>query len=445
MTITGKIDIAFFALVGIIAAGFYYTFKSNERLRAIYEFTDEAQEINAQLNETLIGILDIESGQRGFVLTGRRVFLLSYEEGKLLLPLNLDTLDRLITNEAFYIDPYNEFKRFISLKIALNDSAVHLKATGRDAEASEIISGGRGKILMDSIKFFHHKIENSVIGLLNREGNEKVQSEYYSSINFITLSIIILASLIIGYSILRRNARQLLEYQEKQKALINELTARNSQLDDFAHIVSHNLRSSSSNISGLVEMVNEDHAGDENKEIFVMLKKASVNLTDTLNDILETLVIKGGPGVPREHLLFSDVAARVIDSMSADIINSKAEIVTDFESVSEIIYPKVYLESILSNLVSNAIKYSYPGRNPVITLSTYRNDGRIVLQVSDNGIGINLSKHGEKIFRYKQTFHDHPQAKGVGLFLIKNQIELMGGSIRVLSEPEKGTTFQVVF
>ena len=81
----------------------------------------------------------------------------------------------------------------------------------------------------------------------------------------------------------------------------------------------------------------------------------------------------------------------------------------------------------------------------MITISTFRNNGRIVLQVADNGIGINLAQHGEKLFRYKQTFHDHPQAKGVGLFLIKNQVESMGGSIRVLSEPDKGTTFQVAF
>lgn len=444
MTIKGKLDIAFFTLVGIIAFVLYVTYRSNERLKDIYEITEEAQEVNLQLNEILNTVLNIESGQRGFVLTGRKVFLESYEENQSRLPHSLDTLEQLIGNKPAYRESHQKFKNLIGVKIALNDSAVQLKSNGFHAAASAVISSGRGKALMDSIQLLHGRMENYVIRMVRQEEDEKAEGESHSLINLGTLGSLILGSLLIGYIVLRRTAANLLEYQEKQKALISELHSRNAQLDDFAHIVSHNLRSSSSNISGLTGMIDESETNASNKEIFAMLRKVSVNLTETLNDILGTLMIKAGTELPRERLEFADATSRIIESMSADIITKKAEIVTEFE-VGEIHYPKVYLESILHNLISNALKYTHPSRIPLIRLKTFRRNGRIVLDISDNGIGIDLSKHGDKIFRYKQVFHQHPQAKGVGLFMVKNQIELLSGSIHISSEVEKGITFSVIF
>jgi len=111
----------------------------------------------------------------------------------------------------------------------------------------------------------------------------------------------------------------------------------------------------------------------------------------------------------------------------------------------EIEYHKTYLESIFLNLVTNAIKYRSPDRNPEIHIETEIVNDKIKLTIRDNGLGIDLVRHGHKLFGLNKTFHRHPDAKGVGLYLTKIQIETMGGSIYATSEVNKGTVFTIIF
>ena len=103
------------------------------------------------------------------------------------------------------------------------------------------------------------------------------------------------------------------------------------------------------------------------------------------------------------------------------------------------------MESILMNLISNAIKYRHPDRKPVIDLYTYMEGGKPCLMVKDNGLGINLKKYGNKIFNMYQTFHDREDAVGIGLFIVKNQVEMLQGTIEVESTVDLGTTFIIRF
>ncbi|NJO00662.1 MAG: response regulator [Bacteroidia bacterium] len=97
------------------------------------------------------------------------------------------------------------------------------------------------------------------------------------------------------------------------------------------------------------------------------------------------------------------------------------------------------------NLLTNAIKYRSPERQPQVHLVSQKDQNEVTLTCQDNGLGIDLKKYGHKIFGLNQTFHGNANARGVGLFIIKNQIEAMGGSISVESEPGKGTKFNIVF
>jgi len=125
--------------------------------------------------------------------------------------------------------------------------------------------------------------------------------------------------------------------------------------------------------------------------------------------------------------------------------NKNAKIINTIEDDVKINVIPAYLDSILMNLFTNAIMYKSPDRDPIITLSSSRENGYTILSINDNGLGIDLKKYGDKLFGMYKTFHDNADAKGIGLFLTKNQIEAMGGKITVSSEVGQGTTFYIHF
>ena len=104
-----------------------------------------------------------------------------------------------------------------------------------------------------------------------------------------------------------------------------------------------------------------------------------------------------------------------------------------------------YLESILLNLMTNAIKYSDDKKEIKISFKLSDVEDYHVLHVIDNGVGMDMERYGESIFGLYKTFHGHEDSRGVGLYITKNQIETMGGKIEVESKLDVGTTFKVYF
>ncbi|HAI85261.1 MAG TPA: hypothetical protein DCL43_16500, partial [Chitinophagaceae bacterium] len=130
----------------------------------------------------------------------------------------------------------------------------------------------------------------------------------------------------------------------------------------------------------------------------------------------------------------------------ANIQKSRAAVHADFSACETVFYNQAYLESILLNLLSNAIKYRQPNKPSEVFITTSQlADGQVYLTVKDNGVGIDLEKHGDRLFGMYETFHEHPDAKGIGLFITKNQVEAMGGQLLVESKLHEGTTFTVRF
>ena len=106
---------------------------------------------------------------------------------------------------------------------------------------------------------------------------------------------------------------------------------------------------------------------------------------------------------------------------------------------------KAYLESIILNLLTNAIKYRDHSRKLKISISTKEKEDLTILTCEDNGIGIDIERNKDKIFGLYQRFHNYPDSKGLGLYLVKSQVETMGGTINVQSEVNKGTKFTLTF
>jgi signal transduction histidine kinase len=217
-------------------------------------------------------------------------------------------------------------------------------------------------------------------------------------------------------------------------------------LEDFTYIVSHNLRSPVANLAILLNLLKEETAEDIRNIFIQKIHIAFENLSNTVTDLTNVVRIRQNTEIPLEQLFFKDIVSRHIINLEMQIKQTAATISYDFDACEQINYPKVYLESIFLNLLTNAIKYKSPNRAPQIVFkSNIDKKGIISLTCEDNGIGINLEKHGTKLFGLNKTFHEHPDAKGTGLFITKNQIETMGGSIYAESRVDQGTKFIIYF
>lgn len=233
--------------------------------------------------------------------------------------------------------------------------------------------------------------------------------------------------------------------EEKQNALVKQLSTQNTQLIDFCNIVSHNLRAPLVNMSMLVSFIEETQDVEEQKEMIGKLTPVLESLHTTFNELVESIQIKQDLEVKSEKIVLKDYLQRTIEVLKMEINKSDAEIIYDFDEAPTVFYPPKYLLSIFHNLVSNALKYQSPKRKPEITLRTKRENDSIILSVQDNGLGIDLVKHQENFFKIGKVFHRHPNAKGFGLFMTKTQVDAMEGRIWVESAPDVGSTFFIEF
>ncbi|RLJ64257.1 PAS domain S-box-containing protein [Lacinutrix venerupis] len=238
--------------------------------------------------------------------------------------------------------------------------------------------------------------------------------------------------------------RNIRNSKENLELLAKKLKTQNAQLADFAHITSHNLRAPVSNLNSLLDMYYMCDKEEDKQDVFKKFQKVITHLTDTLNTLVSALKIKKEKA-SLSSVDFSETLKKTKELLAAQIIETEAEITSDFKEINKISYNKIYFESIFLNLVENAIKYKAKDRAPKIHLSTKLIDNHVVLEIKDNGLGINLDRHKHKIFGLNKVFHRHPKAKGVGLFITKLQIESLGGKIKVESTVDEGSKFIINF
>jgi PAS domain S-box-containing protein len=247
----------------------------------------------------------------------------------------------------------------------------------------------------------------------------------------------------------KKSEEELLRSKSNIEAIALTLQEQNKALDEFAHIISHNLRSPIGNINALINLLDENSGIQDYKLIFYKLKNVAKNLSETMNDLMETLKVKTQTDLQKDQIRFKEILDKVVQSLEGDLIQAEASVTFDFNDAPILEYPKAYLESIFQNLLSNSIKYRSADRKPKIHFVTDKVEKKgetyIELKISDNGQGIDLEKFGDKLFGLHKTFHTHEHARGVGLFLVRTQIESMGGFISADSEVDKGTTFTIRF
>ncbi len=232
--------------------------------------------------------------------------------------------------------------------------------------------------------------------------------------------------------------------EEELRNLIDVTSLQNKKLINFAHIVSHNLRSHTANFSMLLDFLSNENDETEKLNIIGMLTDASNNLLDTLDNLNDVVAISSN-NLKSEKVNFTQALERVKQNLSAVLLKNKATIVSNVEKNVDINVVPAYADNIITNFITNAVKYKFPTRNPIITINSEKLDDYTVISIEDNGIGLDLNKYGDKLFGMYKTFHNRKNAKGIGLYIVKNQVESMNGKITVESEVGKGTSFKIYF
>ncbi|MDI9257976.1 sensor histidine kinase [Flavobacterium sedimenticola] len=221
------------------------------------------------------------------------------------------------------------------------------------------------------------------------------------------------------------------------------VSEQNKRLLNFSYIVSHNLRSHTSNIELISNLMEGVKTQEEQEEMVDLLKRVSKSLDETMRNLNEVVNIRTNINLTIESLNLHHFIERSIAVLNKQIQDKEATVENLVPPHIQITYNAAYLESILHNFISNAVRYSHPDRKPMISI-TY-NEKNKALTIADNGIGIDLKKNGDNLFGMYKTFNSNPDAKGIGLFISKNQIDAMGGRIETQSEVNKGTTFTIFF
>jgi PAS domain S-box-containing protein len=231
--------------------------------------------------------------------------------------------------------------------------------------------------------------------------------------------------------------------REREKITL-DLIQRIKELEQFSYIISHNLRLPVANIIGLVDNFTLNQlTGVEQKEVTSAIRISTKRLDDVIIDLNKILHIRNDRSENKEILKLSDILYSAKVTLGYLIKKENAIIEDDFSEIDEIFTVKSYISSIFYNLILNSIKYRKPELSPHIMVKSKKTDNSVVISFRDNGLGLNLAGKGEEMFGLYKRFHTHVSGKGMGLFMIKKQVEVLGGKLSVESEVNKGTTFNI--
>jgi PAS domain S-box-containing protein len=250
----------------------------------------------------------------------------------------------------------------------------------------------------------------------------------------------------LGLSMAFNNITELKNSELERIRITNDLIQRNKDLEQFTYIISHNLRAPVANILGLSVLIRNPNTNRKVKgECLKGLETSVKRLDGVVSDLNQIIQVRRGIAEKKEKAKFSSMVYNITDSIKYLVEKENVKINTNFSLVDEIFTVKSYMYSIFYNLISNSIKYRKAEVAPVIEISSKQADKKTILSFRDNCLGIDMDLHKDKVFGLYKRFHMHVEGKGMGLYMVKTQVESLGGRIDIRSEVNKGTEIVLEF
>jgi len=237
--------------------------------------------------------------------------------------------------------------------------------------------------------------------------------------------------------------------KEKELELMKTMklySDQNSRLLNFSHIVSHNLNTQAGNIKSILDLIDADVSKQTVTEMLEYLRTVSNDLNETISNLTQIVKTQSNINIAVVPLKLCEYIEKTISTIKGYHKERKVTIINNVPKYLTVNFNPAYMESVLLNFTTNAIKYAHPDRDPVITFDfAIEPEGFKSLKITDNGLGIDLKVYGDLLFGMYKTFHKHEEARGIGLYITRNQIEAMKGTVEVESEVGVGTSFKIIF
>lgn len=462
-------------LTGMVAMSLWLVQVNNRYSRE----TAELRRVRAAVLDVMLSMQDIETGQRGFLLTSNVDYLGPYNEALSRLPERQGRLLELLANRDQYRQPLLDLTGAIESKLGETRDTIQLQREGRATEAVDVVRENDGKRFMTEIRTILTTMQTETDDRLRVIVSEQLDAA--SRLQWVTIGGSFAILLVVGGSIFlvftyiraltrsREDVDQLNRHlEERVEERTRDLRRANQEIQRFAYIVTHDLRAPLVNIMGFLsefdtslkpvsayvlsdgkapsgEVTREARLAvqDEIPEAISFIRSSTRKMDQLINAILK-ISRDGQRKLQPEKVEISALLSSLSETVRHQINANGGEVEVEASKLT-VFTDRISLDQILGNLFDNAVKYQMPGRPLRLTARAYpAGRGAVHIDVSDNGRGIG-EQDLERVFElFRRAGSQDQPGEGIGLAHVRSLIRNLGGDIRVESELGKGSTFTLL-
>lgn len=398
-------------------------------------------------------LIDMETGQRGYLITHDSSYLQPYNEGIAIYDKALDDLKLLILDDPVQLQSLQELDTLARNKMAELAATIDLKRENRPTALQQVIKTNVGFEYMNAIR-------DKVVRMQTRERDQLNQRLFTLKRYYTYLTIILAGFLVIGLTLLSQFFRLLdsLESKEIELKKMNDqlelrvqrrteqLTRSNEELERFAYVSSHDLQEPLRKIATFAQLLQLKHSETLNPEAskyLAVITEGVTRMRSLIRDLLDYSRLNV-TAVSFEDVDLKNVIKDVLNDLEVAVKEKNATVI--YDDLPIIRGNRTHLHQLFQNLIGNALKFHVKDARPIVQIAAKREKNYWTISVQDNGIGIE-PQYADKIFKAFLRLHqkDKYPGTGIGLAICKKIVEEHGGTIWVVPAPKGGSIFKFTF
>lgn len=440
-TLEKKIIFFFFlaasALLSVLVI-FYY---NAQKVKSTNDLVEHTQEVLRKSDNVFLDVLNIETGSRGYSLTGNENYLEPFNNAVITINSNIEKLALLTKDNLNQQSRIDSLKKVVEERLIYTKNTIEVRKKNGLNEAEKIVTDGMGKILTDKIRSIIAAINSEEVHLLEQRKKENEKSNKNSGLIFLALLVFIVTILTLVAILIIRNQKTRNKYEENLKKSIELFTAVNKELEAFTYSVSHDLRAPLRAINGYSKILQEDYAMKLDADGISSLN-AILNNSKKMGELIDDLLAFSRLG--RKEITTSEINMNILvkSVKEEEIIGNSNEIEFKINELPSAMGQQALIKQVWVNLISNAIKFSKNQPKITIEIGSYFKDNVVVYYIKDNGAGFEMQYY-DKLFGIFQRLHSQEEFEGtgIGLAIVQKIVTRHNGKVWAESKLNEGSCF----